>query len=58
MAQLRYWLIDLPAQGTDILAKWYRLYMLIVLSIAGPGCLLMVLTTLILWFGFGIRWGW
>lgn len=54
----RYWLIDLPARITEVAQAWYRLYFTVVLLIAGPGLLLMVLTTLVLWFAFGIRWGW
>lgn len=36
----------------------YRWYMAVLLFIAGPLMVLMVLTMLVLWFGFGIRWGW
>jgi len=36
----------------------YRWYMAVLLFIAGPLMVLMVLTMLALWFGFGIRWGW
>lgn len=36
----------------------YHWYMLVVTFIAGPVLVMMVLTMLVLWFGFGIRWGW
>jgi hypothetical protein len=55
---VRYWLIDLPASLADVGLAWYRLYLAVVLLIAGPVLLLTVLTTLVLWMGFGIRWGW
>ena len=55
---LRFWLVDGPARITEVGFTWYRLYMLVVLFIAGPGLILMALTVLVLWFGFGIRWGW
>lgn len=58
MPQWRYWLIDLPARVTEVASVWYRLYFVVMLVIAGPILLLTVLTTLVLWFGFGIRWGW
>jgi hypothetical protein len=54
----RYWLIDLPARATEVGYVWYRVYFLALLWLAAltvPG---MVLTILVLWFGFGIRWGW
>jgi hypothetical protein len=54
----RYWLIDLPARTTEVAQTWYRLYFTVVLLLAGPGLLLMVLTAVVLWYGFGIRWGW
>lgn len=58
MPQWRYWLIDLPARATEVGFVWYRVYLLVALVIAGPGLLLMVLLVLILWYAFGIRWGW
>jgi hypothetical protein len=58
MTQWRYWLVELPAKATEVGYTWYRLYLLVVLMIAGPGLLIMVLSALILWFAFGIRWGW
>lgn len=54
----RKWLIDVPAHITDVAGTWYRLYLIVVLLIAGPGLVFMVLLSLGLWFGFGIRWGW
>lgn len=55
---MRFWLIDLPARLADIGWRWYRLYLIIALLLAGPGLLLMGTMVLVLWFGFGIRWGW
>lgn len=55
---MRYWLIDLPAQITEAIGVWYRLYWIVVAclcALVGPA---MVLSVLVLWFGFGIRWGW
>jgi len=57
-SSLRYWLIDLPARAAEWILAAYRVYMLVLLVVAGPGLVLMVLTTLVLWFAFGIRWGW
>ena len=37
---------------------WHRIYWLIVTVFASTVLPLMVLTMLVLWFGFGIRWGW
>lgn len=55
---MRFWFIELPARITEVLAVWYRLYFLVVLSVAAVILPLMTLVILILWFGFGIRWGW
>lgn len=54
----RYWLIDVPAHITEVGLVWYRLYWLVVLSIAALVLPVTVVTILVLWFGFGIRWGW
>lgn len=54
----RRYVIDIPARITEVGLTVYRLYMMAVLLIAGPGLLLMVLTVLVLYFGFGVRWGW
>jgi hypothetical protein len=54
----RHWLIDVPARITDVLLVWYRLYMVVVLSIAAILLPVSVMAMLVLWFGFGIRWGW
>lgn len=58
MPDWRKWLIDVPARITEIGYTWYRMYMLVVLVIAGPCALLMGLGILVLYYGFGIRWGW
>lgn len=55
---MRYWLVELPARITEIVAVWYRLYMTVIVMAAAVVLPLMVLTMLALWFGFGIRWGW
>lgn len=54
----RRWVIDVPARITEVGLTWYRMYLMVVLLIAGPGLLLMGSIVLVLWFGFGIRWGW
>lgn len=51
-------LIDIPARITEVGYVWYRLYWLIVLSVIAVVLPAMVVSTLVLWFGFGIRWGW
>lgn len=56
--RLRYWLVDAPLTVWSWALAWYRLYWLI-LGVLGAIVLpLMVLSMLVLWFGFGIRWGW
>lgn len=55
---VRYWLIDLPAQITEVASVWFRLYFLAILWVAALSLPVTVLSTLVLWFGFGIRWGW
>lgn len=58
VVSLRYWLIDVPAQITEAVGVWYRLYWLIVACLCALVAPAMVLSVLVLWFGFGIRWGW
>ena len=58
MASLRYWLVELPARITEAGFVWYRAYVLFLCLIAALTLPVMVLTMLVLWFGFGIRWGW
>jgi hypothetical protein len=55
---LRRYLIDLPAHVTEVGFVWYRLYLMVVLWVAATVPPLMLITALVLWFGFGIRWGW
>lgn len=52
------WLVDIPARITEVGFTWYRLYLLIVCAVAALTLPAMVLTMLVLWFVFGIRWGW
>lgn len=54
----RYWLLELPARIAEVAAVWYRVYFTIVICVAAIILPLMTLVILILWFGFGIRWGW
>ena len=57
----RYWLIDLPSHATDIGLAWYRLLffaLLVCAAAASVTGLLGVVLAVVLWFGFGIRWGW
>jgi hypothetical protein len=57
MAWRRY-LIEIPARITEVASVWYRLYWIVVMCLAaliGPA---LVIAVLVLYFGFGIRWGW
>jgi len=51
-------LISAVMRGVGWVWQAYRLYMAVILFITGPILMLLVLTMLVLWFGFGIRWGW
>lgn len=51
---MRFWLIELPALIVDVL---WRLY-LSFLTLATLSLWLMVMVVLVLYWGFGIRWGW
>lgn len=51
-------LIDGPARITEIALTWYRLYVMVLLWMAALTAPTMAAATLILWFGFGVRWGW
>lgn len=54
----RFWLIDLPARLTEIGAAWFRLYSLVILWIVAISTPTVTVAVLVLWYGFGIRWGW
>lgn len=57
----RYWLIDAPAHLTEVGLVWYRLLFMVLLWCAAAGAaigLVGVMASLVLYFGFGIRWGW
>ena len=59
--QWRWWLIDGPAKVTDVGLVWYRLIFMLLLWTAAIGAvvgLITVIVSLVLSFGFGIRWGW
>lgn len=51
-------LIDGPAHITEVAIVWYRLYSIALLWIVALTVPAVTLATLILWFGFGVRWGW
>ena len=51
-------LIDWPARVVEVGFIWYRLYLLVLLWAAGTIPLVTVSIVLLLWYGFGIRWGW
>ena len=51
-------LIDVPARIVEVGYVWYRLYVLALLWAAATIPLLTVGAALLLWYGFGIRWGW
>ncbi len=54
----RYWLVDVPARITDVGFAWYRLWLMLTLWLVAVVSLTTVLTVLVTWFGFGVRWGW
>ena len=57
----RYWLIDVPAIVTEVGLAWYRLLFMVLLWCAAAGAVIGILglmVFLVLYFGFGIRWGW
>lgn len=54
----RYWLVELPSRTTEVASVWFRLYFTVLLVIAAVSVPATVLAMLVLWFGFGIRWGW
>ncbi len=45
-----YWLIDVPAHIVNV---WTLVW-----AVLGNLLFMAVLLMLLLWFGFGIRWGW
>lgn len=54
----RRWFVDIPAQVTEVGMVWYRAYLMVVLVIGAFVVPVVGLIALVLWFGFGIRWGW
>lgn len=54
MHRVWYWLIEIPA---TIVTVWWVLYRLF-LIVFGLFCFFGILTALVLYWGFGIRWGW
>ena len=56
--RLRTLLVDWPARITEVGFIWYRLYLMVVLWMAATVPLTTVFAGLVLWYGFGIRWGW
>lgn len=57
----RFWLIDLPAQVTEVGLVWYRALFMVLLWAAAVTATIGfvgVMASLVLYFGFGIRWGW
>lgn len=49
-----YWLVDWPRFVLQSAGAWY----FTLIGLLGGACVLLVLAILVLWFGFGIRWGW
>jgi hypothetical protein len=47
-------LVDIPA---GIVSVWYRMYVVFI-ALASILTVGVVVIVLVLWFGFGIRWGW
>lgn len=56
--RLRFWLVTVPVAAVSWLLWWNRVYWTALYAIAAVVFPVMVLTMLVLWFGFGIRWGW
>ena len=56
--RLRFWLVTVPVTAVSWVLWWNRVYWAALYAIAAVGSTVMVLTMLVLWFGFGIRWGW
>ena len=57
----RDWLIDAPAIVTEVGLAWYRLLFMVLLWCGAVGAVISILSlmvSLVLYFGFGIRWGW
>lgn len=51
-------IVDTLAKAVSIILTAYRAYLVVLLLVIGPGLVLMVSAMFLLWFGFGIRWGW
>ena len=51
-------LIDGPTAVAEVAAAWYRLYVIALLWVVVLTAPTMALATLVLWFVFGVRWGW
>lgn len=56
--RLRFWLVTVPTTAVSWLLWWNRVYWTALYAIAAVVFPVMVLTMLVLWLGFGIRWGW
>jgi len=55
---VRWWLIEFPTRVADVAAALCRLYFVVALGLTAIVAPLTVIALLILWYGFGIRWGW
>lgn len=51
---MRFWLIDIPAL---IVTVWYRVTVVFICA-AALVTYVVLMAALVLWWGFGIRWGW
>lgn len=51
---MRFWLIDIPAL---IVTAWSRVTVVFI-CLASLATYAVLTALLVLWFGFGIRWGW
>ena len=56
--RVRFWLLDVPLAIWRAMLWWHRVYFTFLIVVSSTVLPLMVLITLVLWFGFGIRWGW
>ena len=53
-----FWLITVPLKIVSVLLWWSSVFWTAMWTLAAITLPIMALAMLVLWFGFGIRWGW
>lgn len=53
-----FWLVTVPIRIVRYALLWSQVYWTFIYAAGAIILPTMVLTMLVLWFGFGIRWGW